>query len=99
MLTHDQLATIRAALRYWRDEIVPGGGDLSSLYFDTEVETDLTAEEIKILIEHLQPDKTRCVLVTPDEFVLAVTRQPASETGPNRNATLIFGPEIPPANL
>lgn len=96
MLTQDQLATIRAALRYWRDEIVPGGRKVSSLYFDTRVENELNADEVELLIEQFRAEQTRCVLLTPDDFVLAVTRQPANETGPNRNATLIFGPNIAP---
>ncbi|WP_404309617.1 hypothetical protein [Neorhodopirellula lusitana] len=54
MLTQDQLATIRAALRYWRDEIVPGGREVSSHYFDTQVENELNADEVELLIEQFR---------------------------------------------
>lgn len=67
---------------------------MSSLYFDTQVENDLNAYEVELLIEQFRAKKTRCVLLTPDGFVLAVTQQPANETGPNRNATLVFGPKV-----
>lgn len=93
MLTPDQLTTIRAALRYWRDEIVPAGSTAASFYYEASVGHELQAAEIESLIQCFQPDQTRCVLITPHDVVLAVTRTPAIETGPNRNATLVFGPK------
>ena len=75
---------------------MPEGREVSSLYFDTDVENVLNADEVEHLIEQFRLEQTRYVLVNPDGFVLAVTRQPANETGPNRNATLIFGPKVTP---
>ena len=92
MLTPDQLTTIRAALRFWRDEIVPAGNAVSSHYYDTDVKDDLTTDDIERLIECLQPTQIRCVLITPSDFVLAVTRDPATAIGTNRIGTLVFGP-------
>ena len=92
MLTPDQLTTIRAALRFWRDEIVPAGNAVSSNYYDTDVKEALTADDIEHVIASLQPTQTRCVLITLNDFVLAVTRDPATIIGPNRIGTLVFGP-------
>ncbi len=92
MLTPDQLTTIRAALRFWRDEIVPAGNAVSSNYYDTDVKDALTAEGIEQVIASLQPTQIRCVLITPSDFVLAVTRDPAAAIGTNRIGTLVFGP-------
>lgn len=72
MLTQDQLTTIRAALRYWRDEIVPAGPPIAAHYYDVTVDRHLQADEIDRLIDQFQANKTRCVMLTPDDHVLAV---------------------------
>ena len=53
MLTATETATIRAALRYWIDEIISGGDALAQLYFDTDIDRGLDAEAIEQLIARL----------------------------------------------
>ena len=54
MLTQDELATIRAALRFWRDEMVSVGEDTCRHYFDVSPIPNLNELEIESLIERLQ---------------------------------------------
>ena len=49
MLTKKQLATVRAALRYWRDEMVPAGS-AAKYYFDRDGVTPSTALDIDALV-------------------------------------------------
>ncbi|WP_430454378.1 hypothetical protein [Rhodopirellula europaea] len=98
MLTQDQLTTIRAALRFWCDEMTPAGSDVAAAYYDASVENHLRAVEIELLIDQLQPEKIRYALITPTDFVLAVTAKPSISRGPNRNATLIYGPKSTPSS-
>ena len=50
MLSDTELATIRAALRFWKDEIVPSGIETAKPYFDQDAMELLDAEEINLLI-------------------------------------------------
>ena len=61
MLTATETATIRAALRYWIDEIISGGDALAQLYFDTDIDRGLDAEAIEQLIARLKPDSLRLI--------------------------------------
>jgi len=52
-LSSDELALIRAALRYWRDEMAPTGRAIQRHYFDRAPITVFDAKLIESLIERL----------------------------------------------
>ena len=52
-LSSDELALIRAALRYWRDEMAPTGHAIQKHYFDRTSIPVFDAERIESLIERL----------------------------------------------
>ena len=56
MLTENQLATIRAALRFWKDEMVHADNATARHYFDVSPHPVLTADEIETLIARLRSD-------------------------------------------
>ena len=57
MLTQNELATVRAALRFWRDEMVTADRDTRRHYFDLPSPPTLSADEIESLIVRLRsPD-------------------------------------------
>lgn len=78
MLTIHETATIRAALRYWIDEIVPQDESVARLYLDsTEVRT-LNRLEVEFLIDCLDETNLRFVAVETERLILrheAVERQ------------------------
>lgn len=49
MLSEVQLATVRAALRYWREEICPHGGDAAAPYFPEPIAKHLSEGEVRAL--------------------------------------------------
>ncbi|WP_164104567.1 hypothetical protein [Candidatus Laterigemmans baculatus] len=54
MLSEVQLATVRAALQFWREEICPAG-DVADRYFDETIEKHLSARQVQnlaLLFEH-----------------------------------------------
>jgi len=54
LLTKRHLAVIRAALRFFDEEMSPHGPDVSKHYFDEPLESDLTADEVRQLRELLR---------------------------------------------
>lgn len=54
VLTDDELATIRAALRFWKDEMVPAVEDTTRHYFDVTPVPSLTGHEIETLVGRMQ---------------------------------------------
>jgi len=54
-----ELATIRAALQFWRDEIVPHGEQLARPYFDVDQVVPLSNPEIQDLQQQFQPARLR----------------------------------------
>ncbi|GAA4447983.1 hypothetical protein GCM10023156_10500 [Novipirellula rosea] len=56
MLTENQLATIRAALRFWKDEMARADKSTTRHYFDVSPHPVLTADEIETLIDRLRSD-------------------------------------------
>ncbi|UUO07881.1 hypothetical protein M4951_06090 [Blastopirellula sp. J2-11] len=54
MLDHRHLATIRAALRYWREEMTPHGTSATTAYFGADDAASLDAVEIAELIRDLE---------------------------------------------
>lgn len=53
MLTRDESATIRAALRFWKDEMASFDVKTTRHYFDEAPHTPLTAKQIQSLIEKI----------------------------------------------
>lgn len=59
-LTHRELATVLAALRYWQQDLAENedDGPISPDHFDEEI-TPLTVAEIDALCERLNDDSAR----------------------------------------
>jgi len=96
LLRPNELTTIRAALRYWRDEMTSTSADTAYPYYDDmPAEQPLSTSDVARLIECFQPREIKCVLISPDDFVLSVTQKPETSPGPNRFGTLVLGPEPP----
>ena len=66
MLSADEAATIRAALRYWLDEVVPHGPSVAQLYLDSEAAKVLGRAELERLIQRFAAGNLRCVATKPD---------------------------------
>lgn len=61
MLSDTQLATVRAALHFWRDEICPFGGEVAGPYFDVPVEKYLSSRQVLILQQRFDSAAVRYV--------------------------------------
>jgi hypothetical protein len=61
MLTTREVATIRAALTFWLEEITPH--DVSAAYFDRAIERPMSAEEIRELIAQMDEQQLRYLLL------------------------------------
>lgn len=68
MLTHQELATIRAALHYWRDEIAPAGRKLARKYCDDDVDPLITPAQITRLAGRFTTSNIRYATVRGREF-------------------------------
>jgi hypothetical protein len=77
MLTQEDLATVRAALRFWRDEMIPVGGNTSQYYFDGEQRHLLTCDEVDALVERFQCEEVRYLMVEDGQPISALLDQPA----------------------
>ncbi|TWT97275.1 hypothetical protein [Neorhodopirellula pilleata] len=56
MPSRDELATIRAALRFWKDEMASASESTTRHYFDVSPAPSLTPFEIEALIQRLRSD-------------------------------------------
>ena len=65
MLSADEAATIRAALRYWLDEVVPHGPSVVQLYLDSETTETLGRTPVEGLIQRFAAGNLRCVATKP----------------------------------
>jgi hypothetical protein len=77
MLADQELATIRAALRFWNDEIVTSGQETARLYSDSTVDPQLSDAGIRQLIESFTDANVRYLVVrnqTPVSPLLALPR-------------------------
>lgn len=54
MLTQHHLAVLRAALKYFSEELLPHGQDVMRHYFDDAGDADVTTTEIQSLLRFLQ---------------------------------------------
>lgn len=53
-LTHRERATILAALRFWREEMLPNGEDVIWPYFEEPGDDPLTEPELELLCRRLR---------------------------------------------
>ena len=74
MLTTRHLATVRAALQYWHEEMTPHGGDVMRPYFDVSNVEPLTANECRELRQMLRDAEVRYALYDPTRGRLAKLR-------------------------
>ena len=86
VLSDTELATIRAALRFWKDEIVPSGIATAKPYFDQNGVELLKADEVDQLIASFEQD---AVLVIRWNNSGHIVSRPIRET--EGEATAIFG--------
>lgn len=87
MLTADELATIRAALRYWTDEIVPHGQSAAKNYFDSPDTTMLKRRDTDWLLERFTESEIRFVGGTPPKLMTRL--EAATETDCDQFCTVI----------
>jgi hypothetical protein len=62
MLTERELATVRAALRYWQEEICPHSAEIARAYLEPNDVEPLSAVQIERLREMLDPQAVRYAL-------------------------------------
>ena len=62
MLTPGDLATVRAALLFWYEEMAPHGVEIMQPYFDSPEAEPLSAEEVSRLRERFVPSAARYAL-------------------------------------
>ncbi len=72
MLTPDETATIRAALRYWSEEMVPHGETVAQPYYDVERVRTLDRREVERLIDRFGEDQLRFVASPPERLLRRV---------------------------
>jgi hypothetical protein len=74
MLSDLELATVRAALRYWREEICPSGSGAAAPYFGQPTDAVLSESEVRELEQRLADLHIRYVAVeTATEQVVSGT--------------------------
>jgi hypothetical protein len=62
MLTERELATVRAALRFWQEEICPHSAEIARAYLEPDDVQPLSAVQIERLREMLDPRAVRYAL-------------------------------------
>ena len=67
MLTQRQLATLRAALQFWREEICPHGEVAARPYLETSAIAPLTSDEVNELRDRFDPTNLRYALFSTDQ--------------------------------
>lgn len=89
MLTAIELATVRAALRFWADEMSPHDGRLISAYFDCKLERPLGGAEVLGLRANFEQSHARYLRLTGvrqrrivDEKLYAIRDLPNDLDGP-----------------
>ena len=92
MLSSDELATIRAALRFWRDEIVPGGDKLALLYLDEPTTSTLDRDHVDSLAECFQLQNVRAIRESPEGLEVSEFSPAVAESLPPHIGTVVYGP-------
>ena len=77
MLADRELATIRAALAYWRDEMTPHGSEAQQPYLDVSLGSPLDATEIERLRRSFLPVVVRYALVVDTASLRLVSEHDA----------------------
>ena len=93
MLSSDELATIRAALRFWRDEIVPGGDELALLYLDEPATSALDRDQVDSLAECFQHHNVRAIRETPEGLKVSEFSPGIAGNLPPDAGTVVYGPK------
>ena len=93
MLSSDELATIRAALRFWRDEIVPGGDELALLYLDEPTTSTLDRDHVDSLAECFQQHNVRAIRESPEGIEISEFSPTVAESLPPHIGTVVYGPQ------
>ena len=89
MITDRQLATVRAALRYWQEEMCPHDESVMRPYLERPDIEPLTSDEVEVLRQQFVPDAVRYgiydrasqrladqgLFVTVDEAVRSTTEE------------------------
>ena len=73
MLTRRQLATLRAALQFWREEICPHGEVAARPYLETGDIAPLTSDEVNELRVRFDPTNLRYAVIAADHSRLQST--------------------------
>ena len=96
MLIQRQLATLRAALQFWREEICPHGEAAARPYLDFDEITPLTMNEVDELRDRFDPPALRYAVIAPDHIrlqsttLLATVEEAESRGGNGPVATVIM---------
>lgn len=77
MLADRELATIRAALAYWRDEMTPHGVEPQAPYFDQKRPDPLSEADIERLRERLRDDVVQYARIVGPRSLRLLSRQEA----------------------
>ena len=93
MLSSDELATIRAALRFWRDEIVPGGSELALLYLEELTTSTLDRDYVDSLVECFQQHNVRVIRETLEGIEISEFSPAVAESLPPHIGTVVYGPQ------
>lgn len=95
MLGKPELATIRAALRFWIDEIVPHGAEAAKPYFDDSHAELLSAQQSTELLHRFDGSAVRYLKVVGGEPVSPFLSDP-SEAGADDSLVTVIGQIDPP---
>ena len=95
MLSHHELATIRAALRFWNDEIAAHGIVTASHYFDESGTRLLSAEETARLIHRFDPSAVRYLRIVNGQPAAPLLSQPTESDGNTPLVTVIGDTDSP----
>ena len=93
MLADRELATIRAALAYWRDEMTPHGIEPQAPYFDQEGPEPLSGGEIEQLRARLREDVVQYARTVDARSLRLLSRQEAvAAASAGENLLLVLAP-------
>jgi hypothetical protein len=74
MLSNLESETVRAALRYWLDEIVPHEPSVGAMYLDGPSDTPLDRDGVLDLIDRFEPGRQRYVVADPKTGRIMINR-------------------------
>ena len=99
MLTHSELATIRAALRYWSEEMGPAGIETARHYLDDESEPGLSAPAVERLSQRFAVGNVRYLICTDGKPVSSLLPAPPADPVPGQTCvTVILSADRPHAH-